>query len=134
MTVRQIKVELERKQREALFAQRAELWQLASHGFHRSGRGLILADGSLGRNARTVAVRWRSGREILDGRGNTFGWVHDTAERLREYDPRNEFVLQYVSPSAAVHVYKLQAPAGSAGPQPPQTSPGAKLPKAGVGG
>lgn len=123
MNARQHQTELERRQREALFAQRAPLWQLAYDGFRAGGRGLITADGSEGRSTRPVAVRWRSGRDLLNGRGNQFGWVQETAGHLREYNQRTEFVLQYVSPEAAVHVYRLRAPAGARAPDNAGTAP-----------
>ena len=110
MRTRPGSVELERKQREALSSQRGELWQLAYRGFHVGGRGLIVADGSQPGSAQPVMVRWRSGREMLQGRGNTFGWMQETVGHLRDYDPRTEFVLQYVSPCETVHVYRVRVP------------------------
>jgi hypothetical protein len=71
------------------------------------GRGLIVADGSQISRASPMSVRWHSGRDLLSARGNTFGWVSAATQHLREYNPQREFVVQYVSPRAEVHVYRV---------------------------
>lgn len=105
---REDRIMLERKQREALFEQRDALWALAQRGYRATGRGLVVADGrNLGRRGE-VPVFWRPGAALLGCSADAQEWIRRSAECVRSYDPEQELVVQYWSPSNQVHLYRIR--------------------------
>jgi hypothetical protein len=109
---------LERKQREALFEQREQLWALAQRGYRATGRGLVVVDGrNLGHRGE-VPVSWRPGAVLLGCTADAQEWVRRSAECLRSYDPERELVLQYWSPSNRMHLYRVRVRPQAPGARP----------------
>jgi len=103
-------MEIERRQKDTLLSRRAELWEFAYWGFLKNGRGIVVADGSKTPYASSVPLSYRPGEPLLATSSEALDWVKSTADKVRNYNPETEFVLEYCSPAQRVSTYRVQGP------------------------